>query len=99
MKLINPHIIIDGVPNYIVIMTLNKRGERGKPFMLAMYSEWPLKADGPRNTGKGFVASVTNRRPFYMVKNDKTARLTEYNQYYIVFGKTELQFIIGKDEL
>jgi hypothetical protein len=39
---------------------------------------------------------VTNRQTFYMIKNDKdkdkTARLTEYNDYYIVFGKGELQF-------
>jgi hypothetical protein len=34
-----------------------------------------------------------------MVKNDKTARLTEYSKYYIIFGKAEIQFIIGKDEL
>jgi hypothetical protein len=61
MKQINPHIFIDGVPNYIIIMTLEKRNELGKPFMLAMYSENPLLSDGPLNTGNGFVASVTNR--------------------------------------
>jgi hypothetical protein len=52
-----------------------------------MYSETPLQKGETLNTGKGFVASVTNRRPFYLVKNDKTVRLTEYNNYYIVFGK------------
>jgi hypothetical protein len=68
-------------------MTLQKVHQTGKPYMLAMYSETPLQKGETLNTGKGFVASVTNRRPFYLVKIDKTARLTEYNNYYIVFGK------------
>jgi hypothetical protein len=51
------------------------------------------------NDGKGFVASVTNRRAYYLVKNDKTARLTEYNTSYIVFGKDEVMFLIGRDTL
>jgi hypothetical protein len=52
--------------------------------------------DKSLNTGKGFVASVTNKTAFYMVtNNDPTARLTEYNDYFIVFGKGEVQFKFG----
>jgi hypothetical protein len=34
-----------------------------------------------------------------MVKNDHTARLTEYNDYYITFGKGEVQFKIETNVL
>jgi hypothetical protein len=38
MKVQNPHILVDNVDNYIVIMTLKKCDGTGKPYMLAMYS-------------------------------------------------------------
>jgi hypothetical protein len=44
------------------------------------------------NNGKGFIASVTNETTFYMVNEDKAARLTEYNDDRIVFGNGEIQF-------
>jgi hypothetical protein len=43
MKGINIHTAIDNIPNYIIIMTLEKCDNKGKPYMLAMYSERPLK--------------------------------------------------------
>jgi hypothetical protein len=43
MKTINIHTAIDNSPNYILIMTLENCDENGKPYMLAMYSERPLK--------------------------------------------------------
>jgi hypothetical protein len=55
--------------------------------MLAMYSDRPLKSKDSLNNGKGFVSSVTNKKSYYLVKNDQSARLTEYSEYYIVFGK------------
>jgi hypothetical protein len=70
MKDINIHTAIDNIPNYIIIMTLEKCDEKGKPYMLAMYSERPLKKENILNTDKGFVASVTNKQTFYLVKND-----------------------------
>jgi hypothetical protein len=54
--------------------------------MLAMYSERPLTQQGTLNNGKGFVASVTNKTTYGLVRNTQNARLTEYNTYYIVFG-------------
>jgi hypothetical protein len=45
------------------------------------------------------VASVTNKKVYYLMKNDQTARLTEYNKYFIVFGKEEIKIKIGGDEL
>lgn len=39
MAVLNPHVTIDGVPNYVVIMTLCARCPKGKPYMIAMYSE------------------------------------------------------------
>jgi hypothetical protein len=76
MNLINPHIKIDNIPNYIVIVTLDNKDENKKPYMMAMYSEKPLKPSDPSNNGNGFVASVNNRRVFNIIKTDKTARLT-----------------------
>jgi hypothetical protein len=43
MKLLNPHAHIDGIPNYIIIMTLSNFEKSGKPYMLAMYSAKSLK--------------------------------------------------------
>jgi hypothetical protein len=42
MKKINPHAKIDDIDNYIVIITLNNKDSKGKPYMMAMYSERPL---------------------------------------------------------
>jgi hypothetical protein len=67
--------------------------------MLAMYSDRPLKSNDTINNGKGFVISVTNKESYYLVKNDPTARLTEYSDYFLVFGKAELQFKIGDNIL
>jgi mannose-6-phosphate isomerase-like protein (cupin superfamily) len=55
--------------------------------------------DKTLNTGKGFVASVTNKTTFYLVNNDESARLTEYNDNFLVFGKGEVQFKIGTSTL
>jgi hypothetical protein len=100
MRGIDLHSKIDGVSNYIIIMEAERRDERGKPYLLAMYSERPLiRSDTTQNTGRGFVASVTNRQTFGVLKKDASARLTEYNDYYIVFGKGEVQFKIEKDFL
>jgi hypothetical protein len=86
MKLLNPHIHIDNIPNYVVILTVQNTDNDNKPYMLAMYSERALKEKDTLNTGKGFVSSVSNRKTYSLLAKDKNARLTEYNQYYIVFG-------------
>jgi hypothetical protein len=81
MKLLNPHKHIDGKPNYVVIMTLMNCDERGKPYMLAMYSEKALKYknDNQRWNENGFIASVNNNAMFYLLKSNKTARIAEYS--------------------
>jgi hypothetical protein len=99
MKIINPHVCIDNEPNYAIIMSLGNRDEKGKNFLLAMYSEKALKYTDSINKESGFVASVTNGKVFHLVKTNKTASLTEYNQYSIVFGNSELYFKIGSDVL
>jgi hypothetical protein len=38
MKKLNPHSYIDGVPYYIVLVTLKNKDNDGKPYLLAMYS-------------------------------------------------------------
>lgn len=43
------------------------------------------------------MASVTNRKVYTLVKNDKDARLTEYNSSFIIYGKGEIQFKIYND--
>jgi hypothetical protein len=65
--------------------------------MLAMYSDKRLNSSDNINNGKGFVSSVNNKMIYGLVSNDPTARLTEYSEYFIVFGKGEIQFKIGSD--
>lgn len=62
MEVQNIHSSIDDVPNYIFVIQLQKCNDRGKPYMIAMYSERALKRKDQPNTGKGFVASVTNKK-------------------------------------
>jgi hypothetical protein len=38
MRILNPHTHIDNIPHYIIIMTLQNRDERGRPYTIAMYS-------------------------------------------------------------
>lgn len=66
MKDINPHLCIDEIPNYIIIMKLDNKNKRGENYLVSMYSERPLSKTGGTNNGKGFIASVTNRKPFYL---------------------------------
>jgi hypothetical protein len=99
MKTLNPHVHIDDIPNYLIILTVQNKSKKNKPYMMAMYSERALKQNDSINQGKGFVCSVTNKKTFYLVNNDQSARLTEYNTYGIVFGKEEIKFIIGSDEI
>jgi hypothetical protein len=42
MKVQNPHLHIDNVPNYIIIITLEKCDEKGNPYLLALHSERAL---------------------------------------------------------
>jgi hypothetical protein len=94
------HSKIDNFPNYIIVMTLKNKDQRGNPYMLAMYSERPLNAnDKTLNTGKGFVSSVTNKTSYHLLPNNLTARLTDYNDYFVSFGKGEVQFKIGTSTL
>jgi hypothetical protein len=57
-------------------MELEKVDEKGDPYLLALHSERALTADNVLNTDKGFVSSVTNKKAYYLVQSDPTARLT-----------------------
>jgi hypothetical protein len=98
MHVLHPHRTIDGNDNFVVIVTFQSCNAEGKNYMMAMYSERPLvKGTSEFNVGRGFVASLTNRRVFKLVKNNKDAALTEYSDYFIIFGKGEIQFKINSD--
>jgi hypothetical protein len=61
MKYLNIHNHLDNIPNYIFIITIINKDKYGKPYLLALYSAIPLDPkNNALNTGKGFVASVTN---------------------------------------
>jgi hypothetical protein len=57
-------------------MALEKCDKNGNPYLLGLHSEWALQPIKDLNTGKGFVSSITNKKAYYMVENDPTARLT-----------------------
>jgi hypothetical protein len=78
MKLLNPHVHIDGKPNYVVIMTLVNCDFRGNPYMLVMYSEKALKPYQKNQTDeeKGFIASVNNKQIYHLLKSNKKACIT-----------------------
>ncbi len=42
MNKLNPHVFIDGIEQYVVIIKLKNCKENGKPYILAMYSERAL---------------------------------------------------------
>lgn len=80
MKDINPHLKVDSIPNYIVIMKMKNRTKDNKHYIMALYSEEALEEKGKINRGKGFAASVTNRKAFYLTQSlTHNPRLTEYN--------------------
>jgi hypothetical protein len=76
MKIINPHMNIDNEPNYVVVMSLSQRDSKGKPYLLAMYSEKALKSKDSTNKENGFVASVTNAKAYERLKSNKNSSLT-----------------------
>lgn len=50
---------------------------------------------GPVNRGKGFLASVTNRKVFELDRSNIQSKLTIYDNYFILFGNSELKIKIG----
>ena len=46
LKDVNPHITVDGVPFYILIVKMHNRNDKGKNYVIAMYSEKELVKDG-----------------------------------------------------
>lgn len=89
MRDINPHLIIDGVPNIIFVVkcpTLNKFGSN---YIFSMYTANPLIKNAPTNNGLGFISAVTENQTFYLKKSSSSnsnPRITEYNEFYIIFG-------------
>jgi hypothetical protein len=45
MKVQNTHQCIDDFPNFIIIMSLEKQDDNGKPYMLALHSERPFDSE------------------------------------------------------
>lgn len=42
MKDFNPHINLDEVPNYLIIIKLKNKANNDKNYLMALYSEPPL---------------------------------------------------------
>ena len=89
MRNINPHFCVDRHPHYVVVMKLEQRDKHGKNYILAFYSERALEEKMTTNNGPGFVCAVTNRKTFYLRQNNSVnPRLTEYNEFYFIFGNS-----------
>ncbi len=77
MKYMDPHKTVDERSHYIILVKLKTLSEQYKRnYIVAMYSEKPLKKDSPLNIGPGFVCSVTNQKTFYLGKKAASPRLT-----------------------
>lgn len=80
MKDINPHVCIDGVPNYVIIIRSARLTKDEKNFVLALYSERPLAPVKEINQGLGFISAVSSRRTFFLKRGqENNPRVTEYN--------------------
>jgi hypothetical protein len=51
--------------------------------MLAMYSATALTQNPTTNSTKGFIASLTNKKIYTLLKSNKNAKIKQYNQYYL----------------
>lgn len=100
MKDVNPHISVDGVPCYILILKMQNKNEKGKNYLIAMHSEKELMKGGELNNGKGFISSVTNQKTFYP-RNTAThsPRVTTYDEFYLKFGNDEMLIKINSTVL
>lgn len=94
MSAVNPHQILDDVvPNYIIIIKMKSKNEKGQNYLMALYSERPLSNNTGTNNGLGFISSVTNRATFFLRNGTASnPRVTEYNQFFIIFGNAEVRF-------
>lgn len=65
-----------------------------------MYSEKPLVKGASINNGLGFVSAVTNKKTFYLRNTPSlNPRLTEYNEFYFIFGNSQFRFRINSDKI
>ena len=51
------------------------------------------------NKGLGFISSLTNREVFYLRKNYEQAKLTVYDDFFILFGNSELKIKVHEKKI
>lgn len=85
----NFHSYLDDIDNYAIILKL----ENGS--LVAAFSEAPLNQH-INNTGKGLIASLTNKSAIYIDQKLPNTVTTKYNAYYVVFGNDELRILPTK---
>ena len=66
--------------------------------LLACYSELPL-IKGENNKGKGFIASLSNKEVFKLRKNNPQSKVTLYDDYFILFGNSEVKIKAHEDHI
>lgn len=61
---------------------------------IAGYSEEKLEK-GKENSGEGFIASLSNEKAFHLKRSNQKAKITLYNDFYIIFGNAEMRIKEG----
>jgi hypothetical protein len=91
---LNPHSFVDERENVLVLVKLLNGSVLGgfsvKEYRTGIMNlkEWPWF---------GTLFSLTNKRYFYL-KNEPKAKVLTYDQYYIIFGNSEIRMKNDKNE-
>ena len=89
MKKMSFHEEVDNQNHYVLLIRLQNG------MLIGAYSQQGLTKD-QTNTGNGFICSISNETVFHLKKHSK-ARLTQYNEYFIIFGNAQLRIKLGED--
>ena len=86
------HEQIDGKSDYVVIVRL--KNEK----IVAAYSKEAL-VKGVENNGDGFLAELSGKKSFYLKKNNAKAKISSWNEYFLIFGNAELRIKSGESQV
>lgn len=85
MAKINFHECVDNQPDFVIVIRL-KNGQ-----VVAFYSEVGLAKEADSSNCNGFLASLTNKRAFFLKRNMPQAKLFVYDPYFMQIGNGDLR--------
>ena len=92
MREVNFHASVDGRSEFVVLIRIrDKRNKEGKKMVVAFYSSIGLSKDSGNNETAGFLASLTEKKTYFLKRDNEKSRLFIYDDYYLNIGNSDFR--------